>query len=80
MSTADGQDTMHFLTRIDVLLGIGFAVAAFAIGGGIRGVYSVAAMSRRERSNQATTELPIETAVPKRERRGAAGDKRRKAA
>jgi hypothetical protein len=71
---------MHYMTRIDVLLGIGFAVAAFAISGGIRGVYSVAAMSRRERSNQATTELPIETAMPKRERRGPPVEKRRKAA
>jgi hypothetical protein len=71
---------MQYLTRIDVLLGIGFAVAVFAISGGIRGVYSVAAMSRRERSNQATTELPIETAVPKRERRIPPAEKRRKAA
>jgi hypothetical protein len=71
---------MHYLTRIDTLLEIGLAVAAIAIGVGVRGVYSVAAISRRERSNQATTELPIDTAGPKRKQAGPPQEKRRKAA
>ncbi|HEY4309914.1 MAG TPA: hypothetical protein VGN12_10720 [Pirellulales bacterium] len=71
---------MHYLTRIDTLLEIGLAVAAIAIGVGVRGVYSVAAISRRERSNQATTELPIDTAGPTRKQANAPQEKRRKAA
>jgi hypothetical protein len=71
---------MHALVRIDVLLWIGFIAASVAIFGGIRGVYSVAALSRRERSNQATTELPIDTSGPRRKRTEPAPEKRRKAA
>jgi len=65
------------LTKIDVLLGIGITVAFIAISGGVRGVYSVAALSRRERSNQATTPFPTALEPPSRR---ALPEKRRRAA
>jgi hypothetical protein len=68
------------LTKIDLLLTIGIAVAFFAIGGGIRGVYSVSASSRRERTNQATTTLPVTTASRTKKPSDEPTEKRRKAA
>jgi hypothetical protein len=49
------------LTQIDLLLGMGVLVAVIAIVGGIRGVYSISALARQDRSNQSTTTLPIPT-------------------
>ena len=68
------------LTRIDVLLGIGFVAAIIAIAGGVRGVYSVSVSSRRERNNQATNSFPVTAGPSKRPGSGAPPDKRRKAA
>ncbi|MBI2824839.1 MAG: hypothetical protein HYX69_09150 [Planctomycetia bacterium] len=50
-------DPMHDLAKIDLLLLIGLGVAIIAIAGGVRGVYAVAASSRRERNNS-TTSVP----------------------
>jgi hypothetical protein len=46
------------LTQIDSLLAIGVIVAIVAIAGGIRGVYTVSASARQDRTNQATTTFP----------------------
>ena len=55
---------MHYLTRIDVLLGL----ALRSQPSRSRAASAVSTRSRprraRERSNQATTDLPIETAMP----------------
>ncbi len=47
------------LTQIDALLGIGIVVAFIAIGAGVRGMYSVSADARRDRSNQETATFPV---------------------
>jgi len=67
------------LSQIDVLLAIGVIVAVIAIGGGVRGVYSVSAVSRRERTNQTTTTMPISSSR-KGNKAGGPPHKRRKAA
>ncbi|HEY1600131.1 MAG TPA: hypothetical protein VGG64_11040 [Pirellulales bacterium] len=68
------------LTKIDLLLNVGIAVAIFAIFGGVRGMYSVSASSRRDRTNQDTTILPVDVALRTSKPTGASTDKRRKAA
>jgi hypothetical protein len=68
------------LTQIDTLLAIGILVAFIAISGGVRGVYSVSASARRERSNQATTTLPVSAESRQRGQAGKPADKRRQAA
>jgi hypothetical protein len=68
------------LTQIDLLLGVGVLVAIIAIGGGIRGVYSISAVSRQDRTNQSTTTLPIPTRPRKDPPSDRPTEKRRKAA
>lgn len=47
------------LTQIDTLLAVGIIVAFIAIGAGVRGMYSVSAAARRDRTNQGTTTFPM---------------------
>jgi len=68
------------LTQIDLLLGVGVVVAIIAIGGGIRGVYSISALSRQDRSNQSTTTLRVPTHPRKDPSSDKPTQKRRKAA
>jgi hypothetical protein len=68
------------LSQIDLLLAVGFVVAIIAIGGGIRGVYTVSASSRQDRSNQATTTFPVPDGPKRSKHRKEQVEKRRKAA
>jgi hypothetical protein len=68
------------LSQIDLLLAIGVVVAIIAIGGGIRGVYSVSASARQDRTNQATTTSPVQPPSKKHKDRMGSTDRRRKAA
>lgn len=68
------------VSQIDLLLGIGLVVAVIAIGGGVRGVYSVSALSRQDRTNQATTTLPVRPGSGKRDQSNDPSKKRRRAA